>query len=42
VVGLFSDPLQTLGAMFALTAGIGIAWRSGRLVPPARPEELPR
>jgi hypothetical protein len=33
VVGLFSDPLQTLGALFVLAAGIGIAWRSGRLIP---------
>ncbi|MDG4831820.1 hypothetical protein O7627_21300 [Solwaraspora sp. WMMD1047] len=33
VVGLFSDQLQTLGAMLALAAGIGIAWRSGRLLP---------
>lgn len=40
-VGLRSDPMQTLGAIFILTAGIGIAWRAGRLVPEVRPAATP-
>ncbi|MFV2021748.1 hypothetical protein [Micromonospora sp. LOL_023] len=32
-VGLLSGPLQTVGAVFALTAGIGLAWSAGRMVP---------
>jgi hypothetical protein len=33
VVGLFIGPLQTVGAMLTLAAGIGLAWTAGRLVP---------
>ncbi|MFY1637806.1 hypothetical protein ACN27F_31800 [Solwaraspora sp. WMMB335] len=33
IVGLLSGPLQTVGAVFALTAGIGLAWSAGRMVP---------
>ncbi len=39
--GLLIGALQTLGAFFALAAGIGVAWRAGRLVPPVgRPTTL--
>jgi len=33
VAGLLVGPLQTVGAIFLLAAGIGMAWTSGRLVP---------
>jgi hypothetical protein len=32
--GALLGPLQTLGAFFALASGLGVAWRSSRLVPP--------
>ncbi|MFV2011242.1 MULTISPECIES: hypothetical protein [unclassified Micromonospora] len=32
-VGLLSGPLQTVGAVLTLTAGIGLAWSAGRMVP---------
>lgn len=37
VGGMFVSALQTLGAMFALASGIGVAWRAGRLVPQVHP-----
>ncbi|MFK3982376.1 hypothetical protein ACI2K4_18590 [Micromonospora sp. NPDC050397] len=33
VAGMFLNLLQTLGAFLVLAAGLGIAWRAGRLVP---------
>ena len=36
VVGMLVGAFQAYGALFALAAGIGIAWRTGRLVPPGR------
>ncbi|MEV1286245.1 hypothetical protein [Micromonospora sp. NPDC049679] len=44
IVALFVGPLQTVGAMLMLAAGIGLAWTAGRLVPsvgPAVPEAAP-
>lgn len=35
IAGALIGSLQTFGAMFVLAAGIGIAWRAGRLVPSA-------
>jgi hypothetical protein len=37
--GALIGPLQTFGAIFALVAGIGIAWRAGRLAPSALARE---
>lgn len=39
VGGMFISSLQTLGAMFALASGVGVAWRAGRLVPEVRPAD---
>ncbi|GAA4683435.1 hypothetical protein [Phytohabitans rumicis] len=33
IAGLLVGPLQTVGAIFMLAAGIGMAWTAGRLVP---------
>ena len=33
IAGMFVGMLQTLGAFLVLAAGIGVAWRAGRLVP---------
>lgn len=33
IAGMFLGLLQTLGAFLVLAAGLGIAWRAGRLVP---------
>jgi hypothetical protein len=33
IAGILFGPLQTLGAFMVLAAGIGVAWRAGRLVP---------
>jgi hypothetical protein len=33
VAGLVVGPLQTVGAIFVLAAGIGMSWTAGRLVP---------
>jgi len=33
VVGQLSGPLQTVGAVLTLAAGVGIAWSAGRMVP---------
>lgn len=36
VGGLLVGPLQTVGAIFVLAAGIGMAWTAGRLIPAPR------
>lgn len=33
IAGMFLGLLQTLGALLVLAAGLGVAWRAGRLVP---------
>ncbi|RKR86915.1 hypothetical protein BDK92_1187 [Micromonospora pisi] len=33
IAGMFAGLLQTLGAFLVLAAGLGVAWRAGRLVP---------
>ncbi|MFC0530742.1 hypothetical protein [Phytohabitans kaempferiae] len=33
IAGLLVGPLQTVGALFTLAAGIGMAWTAGRFVP---------
>ncbi|HEX6969079.1 MAG TPA: hypothetical protein VF174_09755 [Micromonosporaceae bacterium] len=35
IVGLLVGPLQTVGALLALAAGLGLLWRSGRALPVA-------
>ncbi|MBE1492044.1 hypothetical protein [Plantactinospora soyae] len=42
VGGLLVAALHSLGAMFVLAAGIGVAWRAGRLVPPVGRATLTR
>lgn len=42
VGGMFVRSLQTLGALFALVSGIGVAWRAGRLVPQVHPATPPQ
>lgn len=37
VAGLLVGPLQTVGAIFTLAAGIGMAWTAGRFVPSVHP-----
>ncbi|BCB83358.1 hypothetical protein [Phytohabitans suffuscus] len=36
VAGLLLGPLQTVGAIFTLAAGIGMSWTAGRFVPSVR------
>ena len=33
IAGLLVGPLQTVGALLALAAGLGIVWRAGRSLP---------
>ncbi|WP_139307323.1 hypothetical protein [Micromonospora pattaloongensis] len=40
VAGLLIGPLQTVGAMLAVAAGIGLAWTAGRLIPTVGGPEL--
>jgi hypothetical protein len=42
VGGLLVAALHSLGAVLVLTAGIGVAWRAGRLVPPVARATLTR
>jgi hypothetical protein len=34
--GLMIGPLQTIGALLALAAGLGMVWRAGRSLPPVQ------
>jgi hypothetical protein len=39
--GLLLPLLHTIGALLVLAAGVGVAWKAGRLVPRARPTRVP-
>ena len=41
VAGLLVGPLQTVGAIFVLAAGIGMSWTAGHLVPAVHSGQSP-